>query len=125
MGKLKKKSGGERWASLLAPAWTPACRPDAGVFGLQVHDADPLVTLFPNQAVGMKLWDWVQRRHQLDHHPGRTLIIIDLEHIQDPKGQVLLSLSCSRSCISGNKHPLPALLPVQSLSLHDHIVLFD
>lgn len=124
MGKLKEESGGERWASLLGLAWTPSCRPDAGVFGLQVHDADPFVTLFPNQTVGMKLWDLVHRRHQLDHHPGRTLIIIDLEPIQHQKGQVPLALSCSSSCISADKHPLPALLPVQSLSPPDLIVLF-
>lgn len=72
-------------ASLLGRARTPSCRPDAGVFGLQVHHADPFITLFPNQTVGVKLRGLVQRRHQLDHHPRRTLIIIDLEHIQHHK----------------------------------------
>lgn len=55
------------------------CRPDAGVFGLHVHDADPLVALFSHQTVSMKLRDGLQRRHQLHHHPGRTLVVTDLK----------------------------------------------
>lgn len=99
--KKKKESGGERGASLLGLAWTLSCRPDAGVFGLQVHHADPFVTLLPNQAVGVKLWDLVLRRHQLDHHPGRTLIIIDLKHMQHDKGQVPLPAPEPASVLTG------------------------
>lgn len=59
--------------------WTAApCRPDAGVFGLHVDDADPLVALFSHQTVSVELRDGLQRRHQLHHHPGRTLVVTDL-----------------------------------------------
>lgn len=67
--------------------WTvQTCRPDTGIFRLQIHNTDPFVTLFSNQTMGVKLRDRGQRGHQLDHHPGRTLIIIDLKHIQTAEG---------------------------------------
>lgn len=56
--------------------------PDGGVFGLQVHDADPFVALFSHQTVSVKLSEAVQRRHQLDHHAGRTLVVADLKGIR-------------------------------------------
>lgn len=65
-----------------------SCRPDGGVFGLQVGDADPFVALLSHQTVGVELRVGGQRRHQLDHHPGRTLVVTDLEH-----GAVLHPLS--------------------------------
>lgn len=54
--------------------------PDSGVFRLHVSDADPFVTLFPHQTVGVKLRVGSQCRHKLDYHPGRTLVVTDLEN---------------------------------------------
>lgn len=111
------------------------CRPDAGVLGLQIHHADPFVTLFSHQTVGVKLRDGGQRGHQLDHHPGRTLIIIDLKHIQTAEASGSSRFSwqsrsarrsdglrgtktsfCCRRLLSDDIKPLP--LPVLVRLLH-------
>lgn len=57
-----------------------SCRPDVGVFGLQVGDADPFVTLFPHQTVSMELRVGRHCRHQLHHYTGWTLVVTDLKH---------------------------------------------
>lgn len=57
-----------------------SCRPDVGVFGLQVRDADPFVTLFPHKTVSMELRVGRHRCHQLHHNTGWTLVVTDLKH---------------------------------------------
>lgn len=66
-------------ASLRVCVWERS-RPDGGVFGLQVSNADSFIALFSHQTVSVQVRDGGQRRHQLDHHPGLTLVVTDLKH---------------------------------------------
>lgn len=94
-----------------------SCRPDGGVFRLQVHCANPFVTLFPHQTVSMKLGDGGQCCHQLDHHSGRTLVVVDLKHtdllsgiFRVPLGSPeLVLVSINTSTMQDQKH---AFLPI-------------
>lgn len=52
-------------------------RPDAGIFGLQVGNADSFITLLAHQAVSMKM-GLVSVGHQLNYHSRSTLVVTDL-----------------------------------------------